>query len=188
MGTGRIGFLVGCWLVAGVAAASASETGPVIVLPGKRGVPVYLYGRDISYAVVEGDWGLDRPSNTDPHVIYPVRVYRPYFPSLYGERFVHAAARRHVRVRRRALHCICRAARAPVAVSSRTPAQTRYFPSTGVKPRYGRDERDGPSRPVQPAQAYRRSWNAQSQPTPVTIPPPYPTPPIVVAPNVGPRH
>jgi hypothetical protein len=58
--------------------ACASETGPVIVIPGKAGVPVVLNGVDISYAVVEGDWGLDRPSQTNPQVIY--RYFPPPVP------------------------------------------------------------------------------------------------------------
>ena len=79
---------------------SAHEGGPVIVVPGRADVPVLYYGRDISGAVVEGDWGLDRPGNIDPTVIYPYpRPYRAYdgppplsyFPSMgmrpnYGRR------------------------------------------------------------------------------------------------------
>ena len=66
--------LVAALLSAGGSVASASETGPVIVIPGRVGVPVILNGQDVSYAVVEGDWGLNRPSQTDPVVIYR------YFP------------------------------------------------------------------------------------------------------------
>jgi len=43
--------------VATIASAFAG-TGPLIVIPGKPGVPVYINGRDASYAVVEGEWGL----------------------------------------------------------------------------------------------------------------------------------
>ena len=35
-----------------------ADTGPVVVIPGKPGVPVIINGRDVSYAVVEGEWGL----------------------------------------------------------------------------------------------------------------------------------
>ena len=58
--------------------ACASETGPVFVIPGRAGVPVVLNGVDISYAVVEGDWGLNRPSQTNPRVIY--RYFPPPVP------------------------------------------------------------------------------------------------------------
>ena len=77
------------WLLASTALVVAAETGPVIVIPGRPGVPVIVDGRDISYSVVEGDWGLGRPSQTEPVVIY--RFGRPtqfgpsgahYFPSV----------------------------------------------------------------------------------------------------------
>jgi hypothetical protein len=37
---------------------AAADTGPLIVIPGKPGVPVIINGRDASYAVIEGEWGL----------------------------------------------------------------------------------------------------------------------------------
>jgi hypothetical protein len=43
------------------AAARAGDEGPVIVIPSRPGIPVVINGRDASYAVVEGDWGLARP-------------------------------------------------------------------------------------------------------------------------------
>ena len=68
-------------------AVMASESGPVIVIPGRAGVPVIINGVDASYAVVEGDWGLNRPSQTDPRIIfnygYPPHLYpgaSHYFP------------------------------------------------------------------------------------------------------------
>jgi len=74
-------------IAAGLAggAAGASETGPVIVIPGRAGVPVMMNGVDISYAVVEGDWGLARPSQTDPQVIF--RYFPP--PPPYGKPPAH---------------------------------------------------------------------------------------------------
>ena len=62
--------LAAAGLLAGTVGGAASETGPVIVIPGHPGVPVIVNGRDVSYAVIEGDWGLDRPSQTNPQVIY----------------------------------------------------------------------------------------------------------------------
>ena len=59
-----------CWLLAGTALAQASETGPVIVIPGRPGVPIIVDGQDISGAVIEGDWGLARPGQISPRVIY----------------------------------------------------------------------------------------------------------------------
>lgn len=45
-------------ILIGTAAAAAADTGPLIVIPGRAGVPVMINGRDASYAVVEGEWGL----------------------------------------------------------------------------------------------------------------------------------
>ena len=132
--------------VSAVPDAWASETGPVVVIPGRPGVPYYVFGQDINWAVIEGDWGLDRPSNTNPTIIY--RVGPP---------------------------------------TEAQPLVGAYFPKAGRAPRLGRDEHDTP-RKAQPSQSFNRGWGVESQPTPVTIPPPYPTPPIVVAPEIGRRH
>ena len=55
---------------AALATASArADSGPVIVIPSRPGVPVVINGRDASYAVVEGDWGLSRPGAVPVTVI-----------------------------------------------------------------------------------------------------------------------
>ncbi len=60
---------------------------PVIVIPGKAGVPVYINGIDASWGVVEGEFGLDRPGLVAPTVIYrpllisyPTAAPAPFFP------------------------------------------------------------------------------------------------------------
>jgi hypothetical protein len=131
---------IGLAVVSCVGAAGASETGPVIVVPGRPGVPVMIDGQDATWAVIEGDWGLARPSHIAPTIIYRLGP-----PALIG------------------------------------PANSSFYPKTGRAPRYGRKEVDAP-RPPQPAESYFRSWGVQSDPTPATIPAPYPTPPVVVAP------
>src|SRR5215210_2597776 len=45
------------------AGAARADHGPVIVIPNRPGVPIVMYGRDVSYTVVEGDWGLARPGH-----------------------------------------------------------------------------------------------------------------------------
>src|ERR1700730_18644265 len=40
--------------------AAVADSGPVIVIPGRPGVPIIINGLDASYAVVEGDWGLGK--------------------------------------------------------------------------------------------------------------------------------
>jgi hypothetical protein len=84
----RRGFAFGFAIVSGLVAfaatapAHADEEGPVIVIPSRPGVPVVINGRDASYAVVEGDWGLARPGHGTVTVfggtpIRPNPVYEP---------------------------------------------------------------------------------------------------------------
>jgi hypothetical protein len=66
--------------------AAASDSGFVIVIPGRPGVPIMINGVDASYAVVEGDWGLARGIQVQP-TIYGGRAVDPephvghYYPS-----------------------------------------------------------------------------------------------------------
>ncbi len=58
---------------------AAADNEPVIVVPGRAGVPVMMYGVDVSGAVIEGEWGLNRPGVVAPTVILPYwRVWAPY--------------------------------------------------------------------------------------------------------------
>jgi len=80
--------LVGAFCVTG---AVRADHAPVIVIPGKAGVPVVINGFDASYTVVEGDWGLYRPGHVPPTIIVgpliaPAPYYSdPYYPA-YGRR------------------------------------------------------------------------------------------------------
>jgi hypothetical protein len=73
MGAGRIAIVTqarallrAVWLAFGLALAGASgalagaDTEPVIVVPGRPGVPIIVDGLDVRGAVIEGDWGLAR--------------------------------------------------------------------------------------------------------------------------------
>ena len=70
-----------------VCAASAhAQTGPVVVIPGKPGVPVTINGVIVDGAVVYGDWGLARPGHGDLAIEGPVTFAAPwdargYFPA-----------------------------------------------------------------------------------------------------------
>jgi len=73
-------------LVLAVSASPAlAQKGPVFVVPGKAGVPVIINGVDASWAVVEGEFGLNRPGQVTPTVILnPLAPAAPYFaPSYY---------------------------------------------------------------------------------------------------------
>jgi hypothetical protein len=67
--------------------ACAGSTSPVVVIPGRPGVPIIINGVDASYAVVEGDWGLAKSVHVQP-TVYGGRLVDPephvghYFPSL----------------------------------------------------------------------------------------------------------
>jgi hypothetical protein len=60
---------------------------PVLVVPGRPGVPIIINGIDASYAVVEGDWGLAQRVHVTP-TVYGGRYVDPtpnvghYYPSL----------------------------------------------------------------------------------------------------------
>jgi hypothetical protein len=77
------------------ATAAQAQYAPVIVVPGKPGVPVMMNGEDVSWAVIEGDWGLARPGQVSPTVIYRVGpqalaapAVGPYYPSTgYAPRY-----------------------------------------------------------------------------------------------------
>jgi hypothetical protein len=73
-------------LVGTVGVACAESNGPVIVIPGRPGVPVIINGVDASYSVVEGDWGLDKGLHFQPtiyngHPVAPAPPVGHYYPS-----------------------------------------------------------------------------------------------------------
>ncbi len=93
-------------LIGTTLAAFAGSNGPVIVIPGRPGVPIIINGVDASYAVVEGDWGLDKGQHVQP-TVYGGRLvdYEPhvghYFPSAghapgYGRLEVEPPANRRL--------------------------------------------------------------------------------------------
>jgi hypothetical protein len=73
-------------ILIGTTAAALADSGPVLVIPGRPGVPVIINGVDASYAVVEGDWGLGSRVRVTP-TIYGGRYVDPlpnvghYYPS-----------------------------------------------------------------------------------------------------------
>ena len=90
-------------LIAGVVAgadSAAAQNDPVIVVPGRPGVPVMMYGVDVSGAVIEGQTSLNRPDGAYPPTVimryWPPDHYRnpgAYFPATghkphYGRREV----------------------------------------------------------------------------------------------------
>jgi hypothetical protein len=55
-------------ILIGATSAALADSSPVIVVPGRPGVPVIINGIDASYAVVEGDWGLGKGVHVQPTI------------------------------------------------------------------------------------------------------------------------
>lgn len=71
-------------LVVSVCPAAAQGVSE-FVIPGRPDVPLLINGVDVSWAVVEGDLGLNRPGQVTPTVIYRLPpVVIPYSPAAYG--------------------------------------------------------------------------------------------------------
>jgi hypothetical protein len=67
-----VALLTGGLMAASFAMPAAAQSEPVIVVPGRPGVPVLMWGVDISGAVIEGEFGLNRPGQ-------PTTVIMPYW-------------------------------------------------------------------------------------------------------------
>jgi hypothetical protein len=65
-------FLVLCAAAMAGAMPARAQTGPVVVIPGKAGVPVIIDGVIADGAVVYGDWGLARPGHGELVIEGPV--------------------------------------------------------------------------------------------------------------------
>jgi hypothetical protein len=73
-------------ILIGAALPAVASEGFDLVIPGRPGVPIIVNGVDVSYAVVEGDWGLGRSIHVQP-TVYGGRLVDPeppvghYYPS-----------------------------------------------------------------------------------------------------------
>jgi hypothetical protein len=81
----RMAFTFAFALLAGMTASAAADSGPVVVIPSRAGVPIVINGVDASFAVVEGDWGLGKSVHVQPTIYggWPAGMPRPaghYFP------------------------------------------------------------------------------------------------------------
>jgi hypothetical protein len=72
-----------------LAGEAYADNQPVVVVPGRLGVPVFINGVDATGAVVYGDWGLFRPGGAvvieggiwPPGVLAPLPEPPHYFPA-----------------------------------------------------------------------------------------------------------
>ena len=61
------------------ASPALCQRAPEIVVPSRPDVPILMNGVDVSWAVIEGDFGLDRPGEMTPTVIYRLHpILLPY--------------------------------------------------------------------------------------------------------------
>src|SRR5262245_13322436 len=183
--------MLGLAAAALVAAASAhADSGPVIVIPSRPGIPVVINGLDASYAVVEGDWGLSRPGHGTitiiggspllPNYVYQERgAYHPRYgrPPPRGRREVEPPADRPLPEQPESYYRSWS--------SSSDPEPAYDMPRRFRSPEYYRapDVDDLPATsngsqsleapaPVAPRQRRRHSSNdSQSFDAPVTVPP-----------------
>jgi len=76
------------WVFCVPPALADSDSGTVVAIPGRPDVPVIVnpYGFDASYAIIEGEFGLNKPSQNNAQIIVPsplppiVPARRFYFP------------------------------------------------------------------------------------------------------------
>ena len=143
-------------VIFGSALAHAADSGPVIVLPGRHGLPVIINGIDVTGAVLEGDWGLYSPHMVGPTVIIPP-------PPPWSPRRGHQATSYQDR-------------------SGSYYPSFGHEPAYGrneVEP--PADRRLPP-----PAPSFHHSWSSQSDPLPASLDSPAQSAPLIVSPQVYP--
>jgi hypothetical protein len=162
MGAGRILVVaLGLVLASNAVALAGADTEPVIVVPGRPGVPIIIDGQDVRGAVIEGEWGLARG-----HIGLTIIQPRSYIYPGYIGRSSFAPF-------------------GPAPVGRFFPG-TGTKPRVGRK-----EVIPPANRPLPPkVETYQRGWQTESQPLPANNEqPPYPMPPIGVGIDLqGRRH
>jgi hypothetical protein len=157
--------LSGVFLAGG--SALAADSGPVIVIPGRHGMPVIINGIDVSGAVLEGDWGLYSPHMIGPTIIpawvpgwtyqgghYQRRyVQRSYYPAFghepgYGRHEIEPPADRRLPPPAQSFHRSWSSQSAPLPASLDPPVQSPpLIVSPQIFPGGRRGDDDPPRRP-----------------------------------------
>jgi hypothetical protein len=154
---------------------SALAEGFEVVVPNRPGVPIVVNGLDVSYAVLEGDYGLGKGVNNQP-TIYGGRPVPPeppvghYYPSLglkpaYGRLEIEPPANRKLPQPAEGYHDSWHAQSWPTPATSPTvqPDVPLYPPPVIMAPPDRDDHRrhdfSGP-----PRELYRRPERVPNQP------------------------
>jgi hypothetical protein len=128
----------------GTSLSAVADSGAVIVIPGRIGVPIIINGIDASWAVVEGDWGLAKGVHVQP-TVYGGRYADPvpnvghYYPSAghrpgYGRLEIEPPANRALPQPAESWHQSWSAQSAPQPVQPEVPL---YPPPIIVAPQGG---------------------------------------------------
>jgi hypothetical protein len=146
--------------------SSAFAEGFEVVIPGRPGVPIIVNGIDVSYAVLEGDYGLGKGVNNQP-TIYGGRLAPPepnvghYYPTLglkpaYGRLEIEPPANRKLPQPAESYHESWSAQSAPLppTLPNAQPEIPFYPPPVILAPRGGDDHMrpdfSGPPRDFRP--------------------------------------
>ncbi len=153
-------------MLTGASVTATADTGPVIVIPGRPGVPVFINGREVSYAVVEGDWGRAKSFNVQPSVYggwdhYEAPRVGHYYPSAgrmpgYGRYEIEPPANRELPQPAEAYHQSWSAQSAPPAPPQENNIGVSVYPSAPYPAPY--------PPPVIPAQPYAAPRGQQNVP------------------------
>jgi hypothetical protein len=146
----------------GTAAPCFAAEGFDIVIPGRAGVPIIINGVDVSYSVVEGEFGLGRGYHSQP-TVYGGRYVDPepnvghYYPSLghkpgYGRLEIEPPANRTLPKPAESFHQSWSAESAPPPKVAPAPQDVPMYPPPVIvaPPENGGPPGFDPSRRPQP--------------------------------------
>jgi hypothetical protein len=122
----------------GTSWTALADSGPVIVIPGRPGVPIIINGVDASYSVVEGDWGLGKGLHVQP-TVYGGRVIDPepyvghYYPTAghspgYGRLEIQPPANRKLPQPAESYHQSWSSQSAPQPVQPMVEPEIPFYP------------------------------------------------------------